>query len=54
MVQGSGRVLRGDLGREISVVEGSAKVWKDSVVVDKSKIRILEGSGRAIGDDGME
>lgn len=39
------------MDREITVVAGSARPYKEPVVVDKTAIRVVEGSARPLDND---
>ena len=53
VVRKSGRRLSSAsrLDREITVVTGSARPYKEPVVVDKTAIRVVEGSARPLDND---
>ena len=53
VVRESGRRLSSAcrLDREITVVAGSARPYKEPVVVDKTAIRVVEGSARPLDND---
>ena len=53
VVRESGRRLSSAtrLDREITVVTGSARPYKEPVLVDKTAIRVVEGSARPLDND---